>query len=114
MAFGEMRQQDSLSKRFDEIGWALFLIMIGGIWLIPDKFPHDAWLIGAGLIILGLNAVRYLSGIPTSSFATILGIVALAGGVGGAFGIQVSVLALIFIVIGLSIIAKPLVEKHSP
>ena len=40
-----------LNIRLEEIGWALFLIMIGALWLTPaELIPSHAWLIGAGLI----------------------------------------------------------------
>jgi len=32
--------KEALNKRLESIGWALFLIMAGGIWLIPgDRVP---------------------------------------------------------------------------
>ena len=37
-------------------------------------------MLGTGLILLGLNAARSLKGIPTKSFTTILGILALVWG----------------------------------
>jgi len=38
--------------------------MIGGLWLLPDEtVPEGAWLLGVGVIILGLNGVCYLYGI---------------------------------------------------
>ena len=54
-------QKLALNARLEAIGWALFLIWIGGLWLMPDeRLPEETWLIGAGLIMLGLNGVRYL------------------------------------------------------
>ena len=30
--------------------------MLGGLWLVPDQWiPEGSWLIGAGLIMLGLK-----------------------------------------------------------
>ena len=35
-------QKHNLNKRLEEIGWALFLIMIGVIWLMPvGRLPED-------------------------------------------------------------------------
>src|SRR3972149_2042115 len=74
-------QKAALNKRLESIGWGLFLIMIGGIWLVPDEqVPEGTWLIGAGLIMLGLNLARYLNGIRMSGFTIVLGILALASG----------------------------------
>jgi len=57
--------------------------MIGGLWLLPDEtVPEGAWLLGVGVIILGLNGVCYLYGIKMSGFTIFLGIVALCIGIG--------------------------------
>ncbi len=81
--------QSALNKRLEAIGWGLFLIMIGGIWLAPGGWvPQGTWLIGAGLIMLGINGVRYRKGIKTSGLTIVLGILALFAGLGGLFGIK--------------------------
>jgi hypothetical protein len=41
------QQKMHLNKRLETIAWGLFLIMIGGLWLFPDKtVPDGAWLLG--------------------------------------------------------------------
>ena len=58
-------QGDTLGQRLERIGWALFLIMIGGLALLPDGWvPEGTWLVGTGLIMIGLNVVRHLQGPP--------------------------------------------------
>ncbi len=48
--------QKSLNKRLEAISWGLFLIMIGGIGLVPHNLvPEGTWLIGAGLDYAGLT-----------------------------------------------------------
>jgi len=107
-------QKSALNKRLESIGWALFLIMIGGLWLVPDeRVPKGTWLIGAGLIMLGLNGARYVSGIKMSGFTIVLGVLALAAGLGDFFGIDLPLLAILLILIGANIIIKPLIEKKS-
>ena len=107
-------QKSALNKRLESIGWALFLIMIGGLWLVPDeRVPKGTWLIGAGLIMLGLNGARYVSGIKMSGFTIVLGVLALAAGLGDFFGIDLPLLAILLILIGANIILKPLIKKKS-
>lgn len=102
----------ALNKRIEEIGWGLFLIMIGVIWLVPDaQVPQGIWLIGAAAIMLGINAVRYLNGIRMSSFTIALGLLALVAGLGSLFGLKLPLFAILLILIGASIILKPLFEK---
>jgi hypothetical protein len=105
-------QVNDWNKRLESIGWALFLIMIGSHWLQPDeRVPGYSWLIGAGLIMLGINGARYIKGIKMSGFTVILGTLALVAGLGSLFGVKLPLIAILFILIGASIILKLLLEK---
>jgi hypothetical protein len=99
-------------KRLDSIGWGVFLIMTGGLWLAPEGlFPEGTWLIGTGIIILGLQVVRYLNGIKTSGFWIVLGIIALAFGISDVYAFDIPVFPILIILFGLSIILKPIFGK---
>ncbi|MCL5995774.1 MAG: hypothetical protein M1546_06925 [Chloroflexi bacterium] len=101
-----------LNKRLETIGWALFLIMIGGIGLVPkEQVPDGVWSIGVGLIMLGLNAARYYYKIKMSTFTIGLGILALITGVADLAGVDLPVFPILLILIGANIILKPLFEK---
>jgi hypothetical protein len=102
----------ALDRRLEGIGWALFLIMIGGIGLIPNV-PQGAWLVGTGLIMLGLNLARYLSGIRMSNFTVILGLLALLLGVGGMTGINLPFFPILLFLIGADILVK-VATRHEP
>jgi hypothetical protein len=107
-------EKQALNKRLETIGWALFLIMIGGLGLIPHELvPSGIWSIGVGLIMLGLNAARYLNGIKMSGFTLVLGTIALLTGVGELLGLDLPVLPILLILIGASILLKPLFEKNN-
>ena len=97
-----------LNKRLETVFWGLFLIMLGGWALIPnDTIPKGAWSIGVGLLMLGLNLARYLNNIRMSGFTTILGILALLGGIAEFLGWKSLDGALILIVLGAYLILKP-------
>ena len=97
-----------LEKRLEELSWAIFLIMTGIIWLMPDdRVPGGTWLIGTGLLLLGFNVARYLNGMTIGGFTTVLGALALAGGLGEFFGAEVPILAFALIIFGASIVVKP-------
>jgi len=105
--------KQALNKRLETIGWGLFLIMLGGIALVPkDVVREGVWSIGVGLIMLGLNAARYLNGIKMSGFTLFLGALALFTGIGEFLGIALPVFEILLILIGLNIIVKPLLEKR--
>ena len=81
--------------------------MLGGFALLPSV-KEGTWLIGAGSIMLGLNAVRLVLGIRTSGFTVILGTVALLSGIGSVYGVDIPVGPLLIILIGLAIIVRAL------
>ena len=106
-------QRSALDKRLDSIGWGLFLVMIGGLWLMPDGWgiPEDTWLIGTGVIILALTVARFLNNITISGFWVVIGLLALASGLSDVFGLDVPVFAILLILIGAGIILRPLMDR---
>lgn len=104
----------ALDQRLDAAGWGLFLIMIGGLWLVPEEWgiPEGAWLVGAGLIILGLLAVRYLNGIKVSGFWVFLGALALGSGLAAIYGLDLPVFPILLIIAGAAILLKPLFDSR--
>ena len=101
-----------LNKRLEAIAWGLFLIMIGGLWLLPDEtIPEGTWLLGVGIIMLGLNVVRYLYGIKMSGFTIFLGIAASCIGIGALFGMDLPVFPILIILWGLSVVLEPFLKK---
>ncbi len=70
----------NLNGRYETFAWGLFFILVGVIILIPGE-QSDEFLVGIGIILLGLNMVRYLYKIPTSIGTIILGIMALILGI---------------------------------
>jgi hypothetical protein len=104
----------ALNKHLEDIGWGVLLITIGTIWLVPEKLiPQGSWLIAAGLIMLGINAIRYFNGIKMSGFSLVVGILALFAGVGAFFSLNLPLFAIALIVIGACMLLKPFLEKDS-
>jgi hypothetical protein len=110
---GQDPQKIALNKRLESIAWGLFLIMLGGFALVPNSLiPRGVWSIGVGLIMLGLNAVRYFYNIKMSGFTTVLGILSLIGGVAELFGFTSLEGAFLLIILGAYLILKPWFEKR--
>jgi hypothetical protein len=103
-----------LDARVESVGWGVLLITIGTIWLLPERqVPQGSWLIAAGLILLGFNAIRYFNGIRTSGFSLVLGILALLAGAGKLFTWELPLFAIALIASGACMLLKPLLEKES-
>lgn len=106
-------EKAALNKRLETIFWGLFLIMLGGWGLIPGEvIPKGAWSIGVGLLLLGLNLVRNLQGLRMSGFTTLLGVLALLGGISELLGWADLNGAVLLIILGAYLIVKPWVEKQ--
>ena len=114
VSIDESTRKLALSKRLEDFGWAVLLIAIGTIWLVPDKMiPQGSWLIAVGVILLGLNAVRSFNGMRMRGFSLAVGIVALIFGLGEFFGLRLPLFPIALIVIGVAMLLKPLFEKDS-
>lgn len=98
--------------RLDQIGWGIFLVMIGTIWLVPGV-PQGTWLIGTGILLLLLNGIRSRLGVQWSGISVALGTLALIAGLGHYTGINVPLFPVCLVVIGLALIVKPLVSQRA-
>jgi hypothetical protein len=102
---GQQSARPALDRRLEGIGWALFLIMIGGSGLIRTV-PQGAWLVGTGLIMLGLNVARHVNGIRMSHSTVVLGILALLLGIGGMIGFDLPLFPALLVLIGADMLFK--------
>ncbi len=106
-------EKAALNKRLETSAWGLFLIMVGCIWLVPEEqIPQGVWSIGVGLIMLGLNAARYYYKIRMSGFTTILGIIALLGGIAELVFKTSLGFEFLLIILGAYLILKPWFDKR--
>ncbi len=101
---GKSKEKRELEK-LEKIGWGLFLVMLGTIWLFPDSIvPEGTFMFGVGVILLGLNFVKYSKGYRVNGFTVFLGIVALIAGLSSLLGKSVDIFPLVLILWGISII----------
>jgi len=115
--FGAADQSGShrQAKRLDEIALALALIMTGALWLAPKAmFPEGTWLVGVGLILLGLNAARRIRGVKTSGFGIIVGLIASAAGIGRIIGQDLPLVPILLIILGIGLVLKAAAGKGRP
>jgi hypothetical protein len=103
----------ALNKRLETVFWGLFLIMLGGQWLLPkDTLPNGLWSIGVGLLLLGLNVARYFNHLRMSGFTTFLGILSLVGGIGEMIFKADLDGAILLIILGAYLILKPWFDQR--
>lgn len=98
--------------KINGIGFALLIVMIGGLLLIPKgTLPETTWLVGVGLIMIGCNVARRLKGIGLCQCTTVLGILLLIAGILGLFGITFPVFPVLLIIFGISIVIGLISKK---
>src|SRR5690349_4023455 len=107
-----LTQTEEAARRIDHVGWGIFLVMIGIIWLVPGV-PQGTWLIGTGVLLLILNAVRARLGIRWSGISLALGVLALAAGLGDVTGIKLPLFPICLIVLGAALILRPLITHRA-
>jgi hypothetical protein len=106
-------EKAALNKNLERIAWGFFLIMLGGFMFLPkDRVPDGMWSIGVGVIMLGLNAARYFNQIRMSGFTTVLGILAVVGGIVQLFGVKNVEGAFLLIILGAYLVLKPWFEQR--
>jgi hypothetical protein len=97
--------KSTFDRQVERIGWALFLIMIGALALLPDDLvPEGTWLVGVGLIMIGMNIARHFARIPISYFTSAVGLVAFAGGLCALAGVSLPIFPILLAAIGVVIL----------
>jgi hypothetical protein len=101
-----------LEHRIDDVGWGLFLILVGALWLMPHGWvPEGTWLVGTGVLLLGLNAVRRFYGLPVHRLGVVLGLLALVAGLAAMANVSAPLVPAFLIVAGAWIVLKPLFAR---
>lgn len=101
-----------LDRRLNDIGWGLLLMLTGAIWLLPKTaVPQGTWLFGVAVILLGVNVARYVKHVAVSGFSVVLGAAALVAAVSQMWRTDPPLVAIFLLVIGASLVAKPLFAR---
>lgn len=96
-----------LNFKLVKLSWALFLILIGGSWILESLGKIDnpqKWAIiyaGCGVILLLLNLMRIAWKINISKFTTWLGTIGLVFGIAKFFNFNLSIWAAAIMILGL-------------
>ena len=106
-----MNNPQTLNRNFEAIAWGALFIWWGVTELVSG-LPDGTGLLGVGLILLGVNVLRVLTGIRLNGFSTTIGILALVWGgleLAGAvlsLPFELPVLAILLIVLGAIILFR--------
>lgn len=110
----------NLDSRLETGAWGIIIILLGGLSLVPGD-QTSLFVLGLGIILLGLNLLRYINRIPTNGFSILLGTIALIlGGVASLRSIlawqvhfEISLFPILLIAFGLYLlIPSPKKKEH--
>ena len=99
---------EKLDNHLQTAAWGIILMLLGGLSLLPGD-QTSIFILGIGIILLGLNLLRYAKGIPTNSFSIAFGTVAFTlGGIaslrsilGWKFHLELPLFPILLIAFGL-------------
>jgi hypothetical protein len=113
-----MNNTHAINRNFDAIAWGALFIWWGITELIIS-LPEGIGAIGIGLILIGINVARRLSGVLISRFSTTIGILALVWGGLELVGVLLSlpfelpIFAILLIVLGVIVLVPELAGKQN-
>ncbi len=113
-----MENTGKANRNLEVAAWGALFIW-WGITELVRSLPAGTGLIGIGLILLGLNVARYLTGIAVNGFTITIGILALVWGgleVAGAvlsLPFELPVFGILVIVLGVIVLSRGLAGSKS-
>ena len=106
----KMNDKMSINKHYLTITWGLLFLWPGILMIIPGN-QGPLFLLGVGVILLGINLLRIMRGIPINAFSTTLGGLVSGLGLVAIFRVELNIPAfhlqlipVVLIVIGLYLI----------
>ncbi len=108
----------TMNRNFEVIAWGALFIWWGISVLIPS-LPNGSTALGTGIILIGVNLARKLSGIPANGFSTTVGILALIWGGLELVGVLVNlpfelpVFAILLIALGVIVLVPGLRTRQA-
>jgi len=105
-----MNETKALINRYAAVAWGILFLLLGVLMIIPGD-QTGIFMLGMGVIFLGLNVARRMSDIPVNAFSITLGILSLGVGIYAVLhpllnlpGFEVGFIPLVLIVAGLYVL----------
>jgi hypothetical protein len=105
----ETKKKVSAASRLDAIGWALFFIWVGYTYLADVE--KGVGLLGVGIIVLGMQAVRTLFKLKLEGFWMVIGTLFAVGGLWEIYQVKLPLLPILLIVAGAALLVSAFRRK---
>lgn len=96
-----------MNRSLETASWGVFFVGLGAILAVQSIYKIDikgGIFTTIGLVLIGLNALRYQRQIPMSKFTLFIGVLTLLIGISDFVGFKLPVFETILIMIGLFIL----------
>ncbi len=97
---------DERVRRIDSAAWAVFFIWVGIVMLAG--VPWDWFLVGVGVLILGVQVLRRQWNLKIETFGVVIGLIILAAGVWDLLSLPLPLMPIILIALGAYLLWKTL------
>lgn len=102
MTEGNVDEKHNINSTLSSIGWALFFIWIGIAFLVG--FNEGVGLLGIGVITLGIQFARKLSGLAFEGFWVVVGVLFVLGSFWNLYEVDIPIIPILLIIAGLVIL----------
>ena len=107
----ETNESELLARKLTGVGWGLFFIWIGIVFLADA--PLGIGLLGVGIITLGMQVARKVFNLAFEAGWLVVGGLFVLGGLIQLFNIQVRLVPVLLIVAGVVVLITTLTRKHT-
>lgn len=101
-------ERHELSAKLDSVGWALFFIWVGIVFLVDVGWG----LLGVGVVILGEAVIRRCLVLNIEGFWVVCGLIFLVGGLWELFMVPWPVVPILLILCGLAVLWGAVSGRH--
>ncbi len=102
----EPSNRDDSLRQIDSGAWAVFFIWVGIVMLAG--LAWDWFLVGVGILILGVQVVRRQRNLEIETFGVVMGLIILAAGVWDLLSMPLPLMPIILIALGAYLLWKTL------
>jgi hypothetical protein len=102
----EPSNPDQRLRQIDSAAWAVFFIWVGIVMLVG--LPWDWFLVGVGVLILGVQVVRRQWNLKTETFSIVIGLIILAAGAWDLLLLPLPLMPILLIALGAYLLWKTL------
>ena len=106
--------EDLPSTIYGQMGFAIFIIIFGLAYLLPEQYvPEGTLLLSAGLIMLAVSGMKWAKKIAVDWLDVAVGAIFLVNGINNILGLGLAVLPVLLVIFGFCMLVSLLIRNHA-